>query len=114
MRRTGQTFRSLLKALLLASEEKQNIIIVVNKESYGSSLIRKLYGIIKDNLGYFVEKSHYNKITLGNGSTITSMSYELYQKRCSQDAFRGKPQPKVLFDGSCDEVFTDSYKRGDK
>lgn len=57
MRRTGQTFRLLLKALLLASEEKQDIIIVVNKEDYGSSLIRKLYRVIKDNLGDFAEKN---------------------------------------------------------
>jgi 5S rRNA maturation endonuclease (ribonuclease M5) len=89
MRRTGQTFRVLLKAIFLASEEKQDIIIIVNKKDYGSSLIKKLYGIIKEHLGDFVEKNNYNKITLGNGSTITSMSFELYQKRCSQDAFRG-------------------------
>lgn len=112
MRRTGQTFRLLLKAMLLSSEEKQDIIIVVNKEDYGFPLIRKLYEIIKEHLGDFVEKNNYNKITLGNGSTITSISYELYQKRCSQDAFRGKTQLKILFDGSCDEVFTESYKRG--
>jgi len=112
MRRTGQTFRVLLKAMLLASEEKQDIIIVVNKKVYGSSLIRRLYEIIKYNLGDFVEKNYHNKITLGNGSTITSMSFELYHKRCSQDAFRGKLQHRVLFDGSCDEVFTESYKRG--
>lgn len=105
------SFAQQPSAAILASEEKQDIIIIVNKEDYGSSLIKRLYGIIKEQLSDFVEKNYHNKITLGNGSTITSMSYELYQKRCSQDAFRGKPQHKVLFDGSCDEVFTNSYKR---
>ena len=101
MRRTGQTFRLLMQALLTASEGKQDVIILVHYEHYGSDLINRLYTIAKNEIGDYVTKDSLIKLTLANGCTITSMTEPRYNFMDKQGKFRGRPQPMVLRDGSC-------------
>jgi len=100
MRRTGQTFRLLMQALLTASEGKQDVIILVHKEHYGSDLIRSLYRIAESNIGDYVSVSN-GKLIFANGCTITSMTESGYERLMTQGGYRGRHQPVVLRDGSC-------------
>ena len=101
MRRTGQTFRLLMQALLTASEGRQDVIILAHSEHYGSDLIKRLYTIAKNEIGDYVTINSRNKLTFANGCTITSMAEPRYGFTDEQGKFRGRPQPLVLRDGSC-------------